>query len=98
MNPSHDIPTPPELATNPELAAVALLLHTLEITIRSLIAAHPVITNPERPHWVTVSPSAVAAEKLIEHLSRVARSARKYAEVVASETAAAEQAGQGNSF
>jgi len=45
----EELPTPPEIAACPELVIVAVLELALEGCMRALIAAHPVLDQPERP-------------------------------------------------
>ena len=58
-------PTPIEIGLNPELAPVALLQQTIDMTSRALLAAHPELAEPEFPNWFSKMPSTVVAQFLI---------------------------------
>lgn len=58
--PPSGLPTPAELATHPELAALEALAHAAELALRALVAEHPELDDPERPCWLD-EPSALTA-------------------------------------
>ena len=60
------IPTPPQLGEHPEAGALALLDNALLLAVRSLVAVHPDIDDPERPYWAPApSPASRSARKVI---------------------------------
>ena len=46
------IPTPDELADNPELALLHALDVALDLVPRALLATHPELADPDAPFWV----------------------------------------------
>jgi len=60
-----DLPSPSDIADDPELAILAALQHTLELTTRALLAAHPELTDDERPAWIPSPPTASVADLII---------------------------------
>jgi hypothetical protein len=60
--------TPLEISQNPELALIGVLHQTIALTIRSLAAAHPELSELEFPSWMIHYPSAITARSLIRHL------------------------------
>ena len=48
---SHPPVTPNELRTDPELAILDALGHTLELAVYALVAIYPELTDSERPYW-----------------------------------------------
>lgn len=61
---SHDLPTPPEIARSPEIAALAILELTLEVAARALVAAHPELDGDRAPE--PSSPPARSALSVLE--------------------------------
>lgn len=60
------IPTPPQLDHHPEDGVLALLDGALLLAVRSLVAAHPDIDDPDRPYWAAVrSPASRSARQAI---------------------------------
>jgi len=49
-------PTPNQLACTPELAILSILHRVLDVTVATLIAEHPQLTDDERPYWVNEPP------------------------------------------
>jgi len=45
------LPTPAQLDEHPEAGVLALLEGALLLAVRSLVAVHPDIDDPERPYW-----------------------------------------------
>jgi hypothetical protein len=60
--------TPVEIALNPELAVIGVLQQAITMTIRSLAAAHPELSEMEFPAWMTQYPSVITARSLVRHL------------------------------
>ena len=71
-------PTPIEIGLNPELALVALLQQTIDMTSRALLAAHPELAESEFPDWFSKMPSTVVAQFLIRHLEGLAELLPQY--------------------
>jgi len=78
MSPPADLPRPQELALWPELAVLVLLQHGLDMTVRALVAAHPELDCPERPHWILTSPAATAAQSILSHADFLSRALARY--------------------
>lgn len=73
---SHDLPTPPEIARNPEIAALAILDCALELAARALLAAHPELDGDRGPLSAPARSALSALErawKLRRHLARYRR-------------------------
>jgi len=49
---THRIPTPHQLADNPELALLHALDDILDLVPRVLVAALPELSDPDAPFWV----------------------------------------------
>ena len=70
------IPTPDELADNPELAHLHALDNLLDLVPRVLVAAHPELADPDAPFWVRdasittrhASDIVAAAHRLQQHI------------------------------
>lgn len=92
------LPTPPDLATSPELGALYLLQQAIEVSTRVLIAANPVLVSDERPHWVEKSAAAGAAERLIVQLGGIAKAVEDYTTAVAEEAAEAARSAELTTF
>ena len=77
------IPTPSDLAADPELAILAALDLTLELATRALACAHPELADPERPYGLAPSSRVTtAAETLIDRTVRLTRALRAYRRAV----------------
>jgi hypothetical protein len=48
----HELPTPHQLAADPELGALYALNECGRLTVRMLIATYPEIADEERPYWL----------------------------------------------
>ena len=60
------IPTPPQLDEHPEDGVLALIDGALLLAVRSLVAVHPDIDDPERPYWAPApSPTSRSARQVI---------------------------------
>jgi hypothetical protein len=78
MNPSEPLPTPPELDQAPELALIAVLEITLEITVRALVAAHPQLCEHQRPYWIPQTPSSTIAQVIVSTVDSLQQSLHDY--------------------
>lgn len=72
------MPTPWEIDRNPELVALYLLFESLEVTSRSIIAAHPDLLNAEQLRPESLSRDTKAAMLLLESLDRLAQQILQY--------------------
>ena len=60
------IPTPPQLHEHPEDGLFVLLDDALLLAVRSLVAVHPDIEDPNRPYWKPApSPASRSARQVI---------------------------------
>jgi hypothetical protein len=60
------LPTPAQLDQHPEAGVLALLHGALLLAVRSLVAVHPDIDDPERPCWAPApSPASRPARRVI---------------------------------
>ena len=72
----HRIPTPDELADNPELALLHALDAVLDLVPRALVATHPELADPDAPFWVREASTTTrhahhivaAAHRLQQHI------------------------------
>jgi hypothetical protein len=64
------IPTPDELADDPEIAILVALDLTLELATRALACAHPELLDPERPYWLGAPTRAVTLAKTLVRRTR----------------------------
>jgi hypothetical protein len=48
---SHPSVTPDDLRSDPELAILDTLGHTIELAVYALVAIYPELTDSERPDW-----------------------------------------------
>lgn len=46
------LPTPEQIVEFPELVPLHALAHGIELTVRSIVAAHPGLGDFEAPYWV----------------------------------------------
>lgn len=76
------IPTPRDIDEKPEIALLYLLFESLEVASRTLIAAHPILQNDERPYWVKLSPDDEAARLLLKNLDRLSQAILHYKKTV----------------
>lgn len=80
---------PDEISANPELAFVALLHHTIDMTTGSLLAAHPDISEVELPPWTPASCATTLARLLVRQLAIVSEILPEYCTTQAFETSPA---------
>jgi len=76
------IPTPQDINENPEIALLYLLSEFLAVASRTLIAAHPILLNDDRPPWVNLSPDDEEAKLLLTSLDRLSQSILRYKKTV----------------
>ena len=63
------IPTPNQLARAPELATLSILHRVLDVTVATLIAEHPQLTDDERPYWVNEPPPSCHLARIVVSLA-----------------------------
>lgn len=82
---SFPLPTPLDIMENSEIATLYLLLEFLEVTGRTIIAAHPTLINYQDPSpWTSFSQEDKAAERLLANLDRLAKSILRYKKTITS--------------
>jgi len=62
------LPTPAELELHPELGLLSLLQASIDLAIRSLVAAHPELSDWDCPPWDPPSYATVLARCLVRQL------------------------------
>jgi hypothetical protein len=67
------LPSPSETAGAPELVPLALLEFTVKLTTRSLLVAHPELSDSEPPATFAVPPSATLAYLLLRQLKSLSQ-------------------------
>ena len=73
------IPTPDELADNPELALLHALDAILDLVPRALVATHPELADPDAPFWVReASEPACLANPIVMDAHRLQQHIRAY--------------------
>ena len=76
---SHPPVTPNELRTDPELAILDALGHTLELAVYALVAIYPELTDSDRPSWRRENSAAGdAAARLIAGGQNLERAIFRY--------------------
>jgi len=77
------IPTPDELADNPELALLHALDDILELVPRVLVAAHPELADPDTPYWVReASKTTHHANHIVATTHRLQQRIRAYRDAI----------------
>lgn len=77
------IPTPDELADNPELALLHALDDLLELVSRVLVAAHPELADPDAPYWVReASKTTHHANYIVATTHRLQQRIRAYRDAI----------------
>ena len=76
------LPTPPEIADAPELAALASADRALELMSRSLVAAHPELVNQEASDAAEPHRLREEAEVLIRHAAALGKLIERYARLL----------------
>jgi len=77
--PIDSLPTPEQIAETPELVALNALEHMLELTLRTLVGAHPDLVDPDVPYWA-IDPSRArrAAHRLVMAASHLEARIQQY--------------------
>jgi len=78
MNSEEKLPTPYDLMTVPQLATIAVLELSLEMTARALFAEHPDLCDPEKPYWIPTSPATKTAESVLKAIDALRRKLNRY--------------------
>lgn len=73
------LPTPPQIAHAPELAALAAADHALELMWRSLVAAHPELVDQEASPLASRTPVLHLASELVHRAASLQGLLRRYA-------------------
>ena len=77
------IPTPDELADNPELALLHALDEILDLVPRVLLAALPELADPDAPFWVReASKTTRHANHIVVNAHRLQRRIRAYRDAI----------------
>jgi hypothetical protein len=72
-----------QIAETPELATLHALDHAIELTFRSIVAAHPGLDNEDAPYWVIKpSRSQCAASHLLAAASHLQQRIEQYRAVL----------------
>ena len=93
-----NVPTPPEIVHDPELAILAVLDAVLDATANSLVAAHLELCDPEPDPHPTSRPTALAAAILRQARRMRANLARYRTAIDEQRRAAAGRSSDANSF
>jgi hypothetical protein len=72
------LPSPTQTANSPELVPLALLEFTVELTTRSLLAAHPDLSDSKPPPTFALPPSTTLAYLLLRQLKSLAQLLPEY--------------------
>jgi hypothetical protein len=86
------LPSPPEYDRAPELGVLAALLSILDVVFVALLATNRDLLDDERPDWVPLSPTAPAADKVLNQIDRLRRAVQAYRSVALPPPPAAEPA------
>ena len=73
-SPVAALPTPEQIAENPERVTLHVLDHAIELTVRSLVAVHPGLDDTDVPYWVA-EPSR--SQREAQHLVTAAHHLRE---------------------
>ena len=77
------IPTPDELADNPEFALLHALEDILDLVPRVLVAAHPELADPGAPFWVReASKTTRYANDIVGDAHRLQQYIRAYRDAI----------------
>ena len=79
---SFPLPTPLDIMDNSEIAMLYLLSESLEVSGRSIIAAHPIFISQDLSPCDNLSQEDEAARRLLVNLDRLARSITRYKKAV----------------
>ena len=78
LDPLEYLPSPPEYDRAPELGVLAALLSILDVVFVALLATNRDLLDDERPTWVPLSPTAPAADKVLNQIDRLRRAVQAY--------------------
>jgi hypothetical protein len=92
LDPLEYLPSPPEYDHAPELGVLAALLSILDVVFVALLATNRDLLDDERPAWVPLSPTAPAADKVLNQIDRLRRAVQAYRAVALPPPPAAEPA------
>jgi hypothetical protein len=81
LDPLEYLPSPPEYDRAPELGVLAALLSILDVVFVAVLAANRDLLDDERPDWVPLSPTAPAADKVLNQIDRLRRAVLAYRDV-----------------
>jgi hypothetical protein len=81
LDPLEYLPAPPDYDRAPELGVLAALLSILDVAFVALLATNRDLLDDERPSWVPLSPTAPAADKLLNQIDRLRRAVQAYRSV-----------------
>lgn len=74
-----ELPTPPELARHPELAALALLEASMHVAAYAIIAENmELCAHQEQPPEEQPSPSLLTAAKILDKMETLGRDLERY--------------------
>jgi hypothetical protein len=87
-----DLPTPCDLACNPERACLEMLDLALEMTVRALIAAYPQLASDEILYWcLDRSPASALAKAIVSQAQSLSREINRYAGQLAADLSEAKK-------
>ena len=78
LDPLEYLPSPPDYDRAPELGVLAALLSILDVVFVTLLATNRELLDDERPAWVPLSPTAPAADKVLNQIDRLRRAVQAY--------------------
>jgi len=81
LDPLEYLPSPPDCDRAPELGVLAALLSILDVVFVAVLGANRDLLDDERPNWVPLSPTAPAADKVLNQIDRLRRAVHAYREV-----------------
>jgi len=81
LDPLEYLPSPPEYDRAPELGVLAALLSILDVVFVAVLGANRDLLDDERPAWLPLSPTAPAADKVLNQIDRLRRAVHAYREV-----------------
>ncbi len=78
-SPVAALPTPAQIAENPERVTLHALDQAIELTIRTLVAVHPGLDDTDVPYWVAQpSRSQHQAQHLVTQADHLRRRIEQY--------------------
>lgn len=78
LDPLEYLPSPPDYDRAPELGVLAALLSILDVVFVAVLAANRDLLDDERPYWVPLSPTAPAADNVLNQIDRLRRAVQAY--------------------